>query len=1347
MTDSEPQLSADDFRIGRVLGGKYELREQIGAGGGGTVFRALQRNTGQDVAVKVQRLSAGLDGLGLSRQRTRFKREMEICARLHHPDIVRLIDFGEVTEGTSFSVFEFVPGRTLRGVLDAEGALQLERARRLMAQLLVALAYAHGEGVIHRDLKPSNLMIVGEGARERIKVLDYGIGTMPVAEQSDPTRLTLTNEMVGTPAYAAPEQVRGESPTSKTDLYAWGLVFFECITGQSAIRGSSLGEVLAQQLMPSPIPLPDKLEASELGSLLRWVLQKNPQRRAGSAEDLLARLESLELGELVDDNGFFVDSTKAPAELGIDATLTAAVAVRRAVEGQRRQVSAVACRILLRRRGDPVETDLLDVYREDLLALCRATMHEFGGTELGSMAGAATFYFGVPVASDADARLAARATLELGARIQRRNIALLAQRRMEAHLHAGIHTGLLTVDGASIERPIQHGTVASFAFELALLTPNLQESVIHVSENFRELVERHAEFSDEGSHAIVTAWRGAGGIPTARLVGESGSALYAANVARFVGRERELEQLLAAFEARQGALLRAEAGMGKSRLAHELNERIERAGQGKLELRFMPESRGLAFAPLLELFERELADRDAFLDQLRALELPLDHALVLLREGLALPLASTTERLPYSPLKQRAMLEQLLVDYLVALLDSRNAYLFIEDLHWADPTSLQWLAKLLPALAAKRFVLMTARPEFEAALGELVSVQLEPLSRDQVATLVGRLPIARELPRELIGEIVERADGIPLFAEELTRLFVGRGKLGEREAVPASLRDLLMSRLDALGLARETAHIAAAIGREFEFGLLAAVSDRDRGTLLGDLDQLISAGLIVRRPRIDHPTYLFRHALIRDAAYDSMTRDSLVRVHRMIAEALLSELPERAAARPELLALHFERAELLERALEFLEEAGRRCVARSEHVEALAHLGHALELIPRVESTPTTRGRELRLRILITASCVATMGYAAQPVHDHSARARELCREFGDPPELLPALYGLWVFNLARSLRGVTEEYSLQVLEYVQRNPDRLAEISAHFAHGTTLLYTAKFDAAKAAFERVLERYQPDEHVELIRVFGDDHGLFGMVYLAWIHALTGEAERARALLERCAELAERFDDTLAQAMVFVLTMLVMRELGDAEATLHWAERAIAVSAAYPFWMSNAQLGRGWSLVKLARTGEHVDEAVLEPMRQGVGFFDLIAQKLPLSYWMTHLVEACLGLERVDEAHEVLERARGLADVHLDVFYRPELERLAARVALARGDRALAEQLCDRSIALANHTGAHLLGLRSVIDKAELMLARGAGEAAIPLLDEACELASGARSTPFHAAALALRASLDPRTRT
>lgn len=1343
MNDSDLKLSADDLRVGRVLGGKYELREQIGAGGGGTVFRALQRNTGQDVAVKVQRLSEGLDGLGLSRQRTRFKREMEICARLHHPDIVRLIDFGEVEEGTSFSVFEFVPGRTLRSVLDAEGALQMERARRLMCQLLVALAYAHGEGVIHRDLKPSNLMIVGEGARERIKVLDYGIGTMPIAEQGDPTRLTLTNEMVGTPAYAAPEQVRGESPTSKTDLYAWGLVFYECVTGQSAIRGSSLGEVLAQQLMPTPIPLPDRLEASEVGSLLRWVLQKHPQRRAGSAEDLLARLEALELAELVDEHGFFVDSNKVPTELGIDATLTAAVAVRRALEGQRRQVSAVSCRILLRRRGDPVETDVLDVYREDLLALCRATMHEFGGSEIGSMAGAATFYFGVPVASDADARLAARATLELGARIQRRNAALLAQRKIEAFLHAGIHTGLLTVDGASIERPIQHGTVASFAFELALLTPSLPESVIHVSESFRELVERHAEFADEGSQGLATAWRGPS-VPTARLIGESGSALYAANVARFVGRERELDELLAAFHARRPALLRAEAGMGKSRLAHELSERIEREGQGRLELRFMPESRGIAFGPLLELFEHELGDRDAFHERLQALDLPLDHALVLLRDGLALPLATSTERLPYSPLKQRAMLEQLLVDYVVALLDARNAYLFIEDLHWADPTSLQWLVKLLPALAERRFVLMTARPEFEAALGELVRVQLEPLDREQVATLVGRLPIARELPRELIAEIVERADGIPLFAEELTRLFVGRGKLGEREAVPASLRDLLVSRLDALGLARETAHIAAAIGREFEFGLLAAVSDRDRGTLLGDLDQLISAGLIVRRPRIDHPTYLFRHALIRDAAYDSMTRESLVRVHRMIAEALLADFPERVAARPELLALHFERAEQLERALEYLEEAGRRGVARSEHVEALAHLGHALELVPRVESTAATRARELRLRTLITASCVATMGYAAQPVHDHSARARELCRELGDPPELLPALYGLWVFNLARSLRGVTEEYSLQVLEFVQRNPERRAELSAHFAHGTTLLYAAKLDAAETAFARVLERYLPDEHVELIRVFGDDHGLFGMVYLAWIHALCGRAEQAMALVERCIELAERFDDSLAQAMVFVFAMLITRELGEPEATLRWAERAIAVSSTYPFWLSNANVGRGWALVALAGADAHeVDEAVLEPMRQGLAFFDLIAQKLPLSYWMTHLVEACLALARVDEASEVLARALGLADVHLDVFYRPELERLAGRVALARGDRAAAEQHCDRALALANQTGAHLLGLRAVIDKAELMCARGAGAAAIPLLDAACERAAGARSTPFHVAALALRARCVP----
>ena len=404
------------FPIGSILDERYEIEHLLGKGGGGQVYRARQRSTGQAVAVKVLDLEADLDATAQERRRARFRREMQICGRLEHPDIVGLIDFGEFN-GSLYAVFELVPGRTLSQLLQAEGSLTLARCRGLMRQLLEVLVYSHGKGVIHRDLKPSNLMVLGELGRERIKVLDFGVSAMPRGTASTLTRLTLSNEMVGTPAYAAPEQLRGDAPTAKTDLYAWGLVLLECVTGVQVMMGASLGEIFSRQLSSFAVPIPERLRAHPLGTLLRWVLEKDPARRAGSAADVLARLDTISLDDLADDGGYYVDapgsrSHQHGALLPRAQPLTETAAAL-LVEGERRQVTALCCRLPLRCASGAADAMLLDVYRSDLFSICRSTVEEFGGTLVGGAGDLALFYFGLPRAKDTDTRMAIRAGLEL----------------------------------------------------------------------------------------------------------------------------------------------------------------------------------------------------------------------------------------------------------------------------------------------------------------------------------------------------------------------------------------------------------------------------------------------------------------------------------------------------------------------------------------------------------------------------------------------------------------------------------------------------------------------------------------------------------------------------------------------------------------------------------------------------------------------------------------------------------------------------------------------------------------------------------------------------------------------
>ena len=317
----------------------------MGRGGGGRVFRARQASTGRTVAVKILGHDPDAAAPVRARRRHRFRREMQICGQLEHPDVVRLIDHG-VAGDSLYSVFEFVTGQTLAQVLRQEGALTLERARQLLRQVLDVLEYAHARGVIHRDIKPSNIMVVGDDG-DRIKVLDFGVSAVPSGTSSEaPTRLTLSNEMVGTPSYAAPEQLRGDLPTTRTDIYAWGLVLLECVTGENPMAGETLGDVFARQLSPDPVATPPQLREHPLGSLLRWVLEKDATRRASSAAEVLARLDAIELDSLAGEAGY-LSRPRGPARprdtIEARTEVTAAVVI----EAERRQVCALCCRLRL----------------------------------------------------------------------------------------------------------------------------------------------------------------------------------------------------------------------------------------------------------------------------------------------------------------------------------------------------------------------------------------------------------------------------------------------------------------------------------------------------------------------------------------------------------------------------------------------------------------------------------------------------------------------------------------------------------------------------------------------------------------------------------------------------------------------------------------------------------------------------------------------------------------------------------------------------------------------------------------------------------------------------------------
>lgn len=588
----------------------------LGRGGFGEVYAGEQLGAGQSVAVKVMRQPSDADERTLARHVARFQREMQITGGLAHPHIVRLIDSGETEDGLLFTILELVPGETLHARTRRLGPLPLGLAVDLTGQVLDALAAAHARGIVHRDLKPRNIMVSTTGARTYAKVLDFGIGgALADGRQADLARLTLTREALGTPAYAAPEQLRGDPPSPRSDLYSWGLVLFEALTGRRAITGSSVADMFHRQLRAEPIPVPAALVGHPLGDLLASTIEKSLSRRAGSAAALLARREEIDLdGISVDGGGCLAvgrigtggpdfdsrtptereplsaqDSRATttmhfdalePTDLmgdsvrGEDNQTLGGMTLETSVGGldagaQRRQVTLLALSLGVANAAHAVtDIEVLDELMIDQQAWCRRVELEQGGRVLGTLGDRTLAVWGYPEASEQDTRRAARSTLELATQVQRRSQVLAARRQGTFRLSAGIHTGMVVV------RPEQ--PIGGFATHVVgQLEGRAGAGQILASESTRRLLEGRLEFQP-----VPAADVGLGSQPLFAVVGElEAEALAATPRGRdrvaLVGRRDELETLVTAWQqamSGSGSVvgIEGEAGLGKSRLLRDL---------------------------------------------------------------------------------------------------------------------------------------------------------------------------------------------------------------------------------------------------------------------------------------------------------------------------------------------------------------------------------------------------------------------------------------------------------------------------------------------------------------------------------------------------------------------------------------------------------------------------------------------------------------------------------------------------------------------------------------------------------------------------------------------------------
>ncbi|MEM7468248.1 MAG: protein kinase [Pseudomonadota bacterium] len=1244
--------------------GRYRIDRKIAAGGMGSVYQAWDEKLNRDVALKFLHPHSALD----PDAKERFLREARAISKLNHPNICTVFDVAETDTDEQYIVMEFCNGQRLDELIDAN-KLTYDVNFAIAEQLCDALAIAHAGDILHRDLKPQNVIIDQES---QVKLLDFGIAKIVEAGAS------VTSRALGTVSYMSPEQFNAQEQDERTDIWALGILFFEMLTGVTPFKGKTQPEVMRA------IFSKQRLSLHNLGSKLPESFERffdtclahSPLDRFSHMNEVKAQLSDLRL-EL--QHLGLANETPKFSRLAEDVHT-----LGRSSQNERRHITILHYRALLPEGTDP-EDQLILV--DQINEIFGKIIRRFGAYQYSASTTELVAYFGYPAAHEHSVAQAVRCALALKEATLRRN-----EQSPESYpklsAQIAVHGGVMIARGSETSDGVEFigdapATAQGLSYQAGpdqiLITTTLEELV-------RGLFAVNKIATSTGS--VFEVLRESTAKSKFDVAVESG-------LSPFCGRVHELGMLEDAWQQtleHEGRVIAisGEAGIGKSRLVHELKQRVAESEDAWLvECQCSPHETNNSLYPFLSYFQRDVlqfseettdADKalrvDGFLTEY---DFDPDGTTVL--RDFFLQSVNPEEQQLITPDERQRKIFSGLRYILTQRAKFQPVLVVLEDMHWADPSSNLMIDMMLHnTLPANVMLVITFRPSFQPrwlSAETATRLVLQKLNKRDAQALLENLSLPAKNDVSLGKKLLEKADGNPLFVETLTQAIANSG-VDSLDAIPKTLQASLAARLDQLGEAKIVAQYASVIGREFELNLLKHCVENNTSVVEQVLQQLIDVQIFTP-PAGPSSAYRFRHALIRDAAYESLLKADKTRIHRQIAEYFT----EKSGASATLLADHWHLSGEYEQAAKAWLMGAENALAQAGASEAISLCARALDALEQSTPTPETIETKIDLYLTRSAATIAARGYTDRSVETGYATALELSNELASAEKKFASLFGASTVNVVLGQHSKTLEISNELVAIGERKANTEYLVEAHMVKGLAEFFMGEFNACRESFGHTIEIYSPESHGRHALSYGQDPKVIALCHLGWLEFIQGTSAIGIETVARAVEHAGSLNHQFSQTYALIYLGAIFTFNGEIEHASHEINDALEICNKHNIRgvQALARVFRSMLDVALEPTNATIERASKE-----IGIYEQTGAHIYLPAWYTDLSLALLQLGEYDKAKQLVEKATSIAASSNENWYAYPLLMARAELAAYKRTSTHQEELKEQAALLLKNSG-------------------------------------------------------------